>query len=200
MWSGDIWSTKNPWVFGDGVCTGSSCLFLCNLHSQGYLTVVLVPAWQKLEGYVKDVLAEQMGTSLFFAIPTGQKMSSDWKALSDGNKFAYLTMKNSISARFARAFFIFWHFDDVLVLSMTWKTQPSVKIVDFAKQLLKYLPKLACVARFKMSIIIYAHVQKFSHRGIGMKMRVRVTGRGIKEVHLEQGERKTRVSHDSEDT
>ena len=29
-------------------------------------------------------------------------------------------MKNSSFARFARAFFIFWHFDDVLVLSTTW--------------------------------------------------------------------------------
>ena len=29
-------------------------------------------------------------------------------------------MKNSIFARFARAFFIFWHFADVLVLSTTW--------------------------------------------------------------------------------
>ena len=28
------------------------------------------------------------------------------------HKFAYLTMKNSIFARFARAFFIFWYFDD----------------------------------------------------------------------------------------
>ena len=36
------------------------------------------------------------------------------------HKFAYLTMKNSIFARFARAFFIFWHFVDVLVLSTTW--------------------------------------------------------------------------------
>ena len=36
------------------------------------------------------------------------------------HKFAYLAMKNSIFARFARAFFIFWHFEDVLVLSMTW--------------------------------------------------------------------------------
>ena len=35
-------------------------------------------------------------------------------------KFAYLTMKNSIFARFARAFFIFWHLEDVLVLSTTW--------------------------------------------------------------------------------
>ena len=29
-------------------------------------------------------------------------------------------MKNSIFARFARAFFIFWHFEDALVLSTTW--------------------------------------------------------------------------------
>ena len=29
-------------------------------------------------------------------------------------------MKNNIFARFARAFFIFWHFVDVLVLSTTW--------------------------------------------------------------------------------
>ena len=35
------------------------------------------------------------------------------------HKFAYLTMKNNIFARFARAFFIFWHFVDVLVLSTT---------------------------------------------------------------------------------
>ena len=36
------------------------------------------------------------------------------------HKFAYLTTKNSIFARFARAFFIFWHFADVRVLSTTW--------------------------------------------------------------------------------
>ena len=29
-------------------------------------------------------------------------------------------MKNNIFARFARAFFIFWHFEDILVLSVTW--------------------------------------------------------------------------------
>ena len=55
----------------------SSRLFLCNLHSQESPTFVLVAAWEKLEGYVKDVLAEQMGTSLFFAFPTGQKMLSE---------------------------------------------------------------------------------------------------------------------------
>ena len=36
------------------------------------------------------------------------------------HKFAYLTMKNTIFARFARAYFIFWNFDDVLVLCTTW--------------------------------------------------------------------------------
>ena len=36
------------------------------------------------------------------------------------HKFAYLTMKNTTFARFARAFFIFGHFADVLVLSTTW--------------------------------------------------------------------------------
>ena len=39
------------------------------------------------------------------------------------HKFAYLTMENRIFARFARAFFIFWHFEDVLVLSTTWNGQ-----------------------------------------------------------------------------
>jgi len=72
-----FWSTKNPFVFGDGVCTSSSCLCLCNLRSQESPTFVLVAAWEKLEEYVKDVLAELMGTSLFFAIPTGQKMLSE---------------------------------------------------------------------------------------------------------------------------
>ena len=36
------------------------------------------------------------------------------------HKFAYLTMKNRIFARFARASFIFWHFEDVLVHSTSW--------------------------------------------------------------------------------
>ena len=36
------------------------------------------------------------------------------------HKFAYLTIKNSTFARFAPSFFIFWHFEDVLVVSMTW--------------------------------------------------------------------------------
>ena len=42
----------------------------------------------------------------------------------DGHKnrqFAYLKTENSIFARFVRAFFTLWHFEDVLVLSTTWK-------------------------------------------------------------------------------
>ena len=35
-------------------------------------------------------------------------------------KFAYLTMRNNSFGRFARAFFIFGHLADVLVLSTTW--------------------------------------------------------------------------------
>ena len=35
------------------------------------------------------------------------------------HKIAYLTMKNNLFTRFARAFFIFLHFADVLVLSTT---------------------------------------------------------------------------------
>ena len=35
------------------------------------------------------------------------------------HKFAYLTMKNNTFARLARAFVIFGHFADVLVLSTT---------------------------------------------------------------------------------
>ena len=31
-----------------------------------------------------------------------------------------MTMKTSSFARFARAFLIFWHFEDLLVLSTTW--------------------------------------------------------------------------------
>ena len=36
------------------------------------------------------------------------------------HKFAYLTVRNNSSARFARAVFIFGHFADVFVLSTTW--------------------------------------------------------------------------------
>ena len=43
----------------------------------------------------------------------------DPKLESSSNKFAYLIMKNNSFARFAHAFFIFEHFSDVLVLSMT---------------------------------------------------------------------------------
>ena len=40
---------KNLCVFGDGVFTGSSCLFLCNLHSQGSPAVTLCTCLTKAE-------------------------------------------------------------------------------------------------------------------------------------------------------
>ena len=49
----------------------------------------------------------------------GPKLGSTTTATKP-HKFAHLTTKSSIFARFAPAFFIFWHFEDVLVLSMTW--------------------------------------------------------------------------------
>ena len=55
--------------------------------------------------------------------------------------FAYLTMKNSIFARFARAFFIFWHFVDVLVLSTTWSDlfRSCVDIVSIWWQMFNFV-------------------------------------------------------------
>ena len=50
------------------------------------------------------------------------------------HKFAYLTVKNSIFARFARAYLIFWHFADVLVLSTTWNALFCSYVNTFFKQ------------------------------------------------------------------
>ena len=44
------------------------------------------------------------------------------------HKFAYLTMKNRIFASFAGVFFIFWHFEDVLVPSTTWTEWPVLQL------------------------------------------------------------------------
>ena len=66
--------------------------------------------------------------SLLFCPPTTGRVWKDTRQLKQPrrrrqqkpHKFAYLTMKNSIFARFARAVFIFCHFVDVLVLSTSW--------------------------------------------------------------------------------
>ena len=52
-------------------------------------------------------------------VTIGQVFKFQWR-FPCGRWFAYFTMENSIFARFARAFFSFWHFEDVLVLSTTW--------------------------------------------------------------------------------
>ena len=55
--------------------------------------------------------------------------------------FAYLTMKNSICAGFALAFFNVWHFVDVLVLSVTWNDQFCSCVDDVSKwwQMFKFV-------------------------------------------------------------
>ena len=51
-------------------------------------------------------------------------------------------MKNSIFARFARAFLIFWHFEDVLVLSTTWNDLFCTCVDDISKwwQMFSFVP------------------------------------------------------------
>ena len=46
------------------------------------------------------------------------------------HKFAYLTMKNSIFARYSRAFFIFGHFEHVLVLSTCFAVMWTTRAYD----------------------------------------------------------------------
>ena len=87
LWSGDIWSTKNLCVFGNGVFTGSSCLFRCSLHSQRSPAVVLVPHLQKLE--VTSRMSLQSTMSLQDTCESrspSQKDKRCWaKAVSDEN-------------------------------------------------------------------------------------------------------------------
>ena len=53
-------------------------------------------------------------------LPNRELEQSRRRRQRERHKFAYLTTKNNSFARFARAFFIFSHFTDVLVLSTTW--------------------------------------------------------------------------------
>ena len=64
------------------------------------------------------------------------------------HKFAYLTMKNGIFARFARAFFIFWHFVDVLVLSTTWNNLFCSCVDDVSKWLQMFNFVFSCSKRW----------------------------------------------------
>ena len=55
----------------------------------------------------------------FFPSKTRELKQPRRRRQQERHKFAYLTMKNSTFARFARAFFIFGHLADVLDLSTT---------------------------------------------------------------------------------
>ena len=67
-------------------------------QSQGSPTVVLVPAWQKLEGYFTNVLAKQMGTSLFFATPRPKDVE---RRLCPTNTHTYTLFSSSFYGRFS---------------------------------------------------------------------------------------------------
>ena len=81
--------------------------------------------------YVKFAELSVARLSLYSGVPVavafvftlGSVKQSRRRQQQKPHKFAYLTIKNSIFARFARAVFIFWHFEDVLVLSATWNLQ-----------------------------------------------------------------------------
>ena len=58
--------------------------------------------------------------SSFLKLPNRELKQPRRRRQQERHKFTYLTKKNNRFARFARAFFIFLHFADVLVYSTTW--------------------------------------------------------------------------------
>ena len=60
-----------------------------------------------------------------FCIRSMTQLEQPRRQQEGDHKFAYLTMKNNTFARFARAFVIFGHFADLLVLSTTWNDQSN---------------------------------------------------------------------------
>ena len=84
--------------------------------SEHYLTVIL----RGRAGYeLIYITNEAVGRVGYYQLISGKSEKNNWRQQKP-HKFAYLTMENSTFARFARAYFIFWHFEDVLVLSTTW--------------------------------------------------------------------------------
>ena len=75
--------------------------------------VLVVVAFASNQQINREVLRGQLSSILIREQPRRRRQQKP-------HKFAYLTMKNSIFALLARAFFFFWHFEDVLVLSTTW--------------------------------------------------------------------------------
>ena len=58
--------------------------------------------------------------SLLLKLPTREFTQLRRRQQQERHKFAYLTVRDNSSARFASAVFIFGHFADVFVLSTTW--------------------------------------------------------------------------------
>ena len=65
-------------------------------------------------------LADSLGCSSVHQVNSRELKQPRPRRQQERHKFAYLTIKNNSFARFARAFFIFWHLADVLDLSTTW--------------------------------------------------------------------------------
>ena len=83
-----------------------------------------------------------------------------WRRQQKPHKFAYSTMKNSIFARFACAFFIFWHFEDVLVLSRKWNNLFCSCVDDASMwcQMLNFVSSCPKRCRFQFnSRIVWTH-------------------------------------------
>ena len=77
--------------------------------------------YEKPRGHLVTLTQMSLAKNAFrFALYTRELKQPRRRRQQKRHKFAYLTMINSICARFARAFFNFEHFEDVLVLSTTW--------------------------------------------------------------------------------
>ena len=106
---------KKPLFFGKSFYKAVTNGSKKNKHGdrlQAFLqkTNVYKAALQALKGVSNDNRTE----SIIGSLPRRRRQQQKL------HKFAYLAMKNIIFARFARAFFIFWHFEDVLILSTMW--------------------------------------------------------------------------------
>ena len=76
------------------------------------------PVTARLLHSISTARGQKLGLTLHSVI--GELKQPRRRRQQKPHKCAYLTVKNSIFSRFARAFFIFWHFEDVLVHSTTW--------------------------------------------------------------------------------
>ena len=95
------------------------------IHAKNSILIHKHIPWQKKGNATFDVTTTATGArtsseNVTFCFCNRELKQPRRRRQQKPHKFAYLTMENSIFARFARAYFIYWHFEDVLVLSTTW--------------------------------------------------------------------------------